>query len=177
VTAIASAENDISEVRSAIETANAYSFTQVPALLSTLAAKQQSNANHISALATAQMKAPENEYESELVRVIAHLSRANQFFLHANYGLAEDQLIAAQQILLNIEGRVDHWHKDQTLDLLTAIEGAMIDLPDHPTLANGKLDLAWQLALQGLQSPPSQDLAETPSPTPGVILTPTPTQN
>lgn len=176
-TAIASAENDINEVRTAIETANAYSFTQVPALLSTQAAKQQSNANHISALATAQMKDSGNEFDSELVLIVAHLSRANQFFLHANFGLVEDQLIAAQHILLEMAERPDHWQHVQTLELLNSIEGAMADLPDQPTLAKGKLDTAWQLALLGIQTPPHQDTSGTPSPTPEVILTPTPTQN
>jgi hypothetical protein len=176
-TAIASAEDTISEVRMAVETANAHSFTQVPALLATLTAQQQANTNHISALATAQMKYLNNGYESELARIIAHLSRANQYLLHANYGLAEDQLIAAQKIIIEMENVLDNSQLVQALELLSAIEGAISDLPEQPALATGKLDLAWQLALLGFLPSPNQYTTGTPSPTPGEGITPTPTQN
>jgi len=175
--AFASAEGKVDEVKAAVETANAYSLTQVPAQLATMAAKQQANENHISALATAQMKNLGNGFESELANIIALLSRANQFILHANYGLAEDQLVAAQQILVELDEGLDSWQRVQALELTSLIEGAIGDLPGQPILASGKLELAWQLALRGFQALPSQDLQGTPSPTPGESFIPTPTQN
>lgn len=174
---IASAGHKIDQLQAEIETVSDYSFTQVPALLATLTANQQAGEIHLSALATAQMEYLGNGFESEFVRIIALLSRANQFLLHDNYGLAEDQLAAAQQILLEMEEKLDDWQRVQALDLLNLLEGVMADLPNQPALASGKLELAWQLALLGFQALPVNNLKATPSPTQGESITPTPTPN
>jgi hypothetical protein len=175
--AFETAEQQADQVQAAVETVSAFSFTQIPMQLATLAAKQISNGNHISALATAQMGYFRNGFETELARIIAHLSRANQYLLHANYGLAEEQLISARQILGDIEEELDSWQRLQALELTSAIEGAITDLPDDPSLASAKLELAWQMAVLGFQALPNQEVERTPSPTPMESITPTPTQN
>lgn len=174
---IASAEYKIDQLQAEIETLTAYSFTQVPALLATLTANQQAGELQLSALATAQMEYLGTGFETEFERIIALLSRANQFLLHDNYGLAEDQLAAVQQILLEMEEKLDDSQRVQALDLLNLIEEVMTDLPNQPALASGKLELAWQLALLGFQDLPAKDLQITPSPTQGESITPTPTPN
>jgi len=174
---IASAEYKIDQLQAEIETLTAYSFTQVPALLATLSANQQAGELQLSALATAQMEYLGTGFETEFERIIALLSRANQFLLHDNYGLAEDQLAAVQQILLEMEEKLDDSQRVQALDLLNLIEEVMTDLPNQPALASGKLELAWQLALLGFQDLPAKDLQITPSPTQGESITPTPTPN
>ena len=62
----------------------------------------------------------------------------------------------------------------QALELLDLIEGAIRDLPDQPSLATVKLELAWQLTLGGFDTTPGQELEGTPSPTPTITPTPTP---
>lgn len=175
--AFETAEQQADQVQVAVETVSAFSFTQIPMQLATIAANQISNEDHISALATAQMGFFRNGFETELARVIAHLSRANQYLLHANYGLAEEQLISARQILGDIEEELDSWQRLQALELTSAIEGAITDLPDDPSLASAKLELAWQMAVLGFQALPNQEVERTPSPTPMESITPTPTQN
>lgn len=174
---ITSAEQNIDQLEAEIETISAYSFTQVPALLATLTANQQAFEINLSALATAQMEYLGTGFESEFLRIIVLLSRANQFLLHDNYGLAEDQLAAAQQILLEMEEKLDDWQRVQASDLLNLIESIRADLPGQPALASGKLEHAWQLALLGFQAPTINDLNGTPSPTQGESITPTPTPN
>ncbi len=170
--AFEAADRKIAEVQSALETVNSFSLTHVPGQLATLTANQLANENHISALATAQMGYFQDGYENELGKIIALLSKANQYLLHANYGYAEDQLIAAQQVLTSLDVNLNSWQRLQALEMASAIEGAIADLPDQPALASGKVELAWQLALLGFDT---QDLQETPSPTLLDSITPTPT--
>ncbi len=172
---LTSVEREIDRLESEIETVTAHSFTQVPALLATLSANQQASEIQLSALATAQMEYPDDGFESEFVIILALLSRANQFLLHDNYGLAEDQLAAAQQILLEMEEQLDDWQREQALELINMIEGVRTDLPGQPALASGKLELSWQLALLGFQAHPDTDLQGTSMPTQGESSTPTPT--
>lgn len=172
--AFEAADQKIAEIQSAIETVNSFSLTQVPNQLATLTANQLANENHLSALATAQMGYLQDGYEIELAKIIALLSKANQYLLHANYGFAEDQLIAAQGLLVSLEEHLNSWQRLQALEIASAIEGAIADLPDQPSLASGKVELAWQLALRGFHT---QDLQGTPSPTPKDSTTPTPTPN
>lgn len=172
--AIAAADEKIDQLEAAVETLTAFGFTQMPALISTLTADQQANQNHISILATAQMEYIRSGSVNELITLNALLSRANQYLLHDNYGLAEDQLIIAQQILqAMVEGQSGS-QMAQTLELLGLIEGALEDLPDQVSLASVKLDLAWQLTLGGFEKTPGQTLDGTPSPTLPITVTPTP---
>lgn len=171
---LASADFQVGDVQAAVETVNAYSLTQVPALLGTITANQQKNESHISALATAQMIYLGNGFENELMKILVLLSRSNQFLLHNNYGLAEEQLVAAQQILLDMEEDLNDWQHLQAFELLSALESAIANLPDQPAVASVQLELAWQLTIRGFQALPSQALQETPTPTPGGTSTPTP---
>ena len=171
---LTAARAELAEVKSTLRTLSAFSLTQVPALLETITADQLDNESHISALATAQMSDRGYEFESELMRIIALLSRANQYFLHDNYGLAEDQLLAAQQILVEIENSLYRGQREQALELISLIEEAAADLPGQPQTAGLKLELAWQLAIEGFKALPEQNDPGTP--TPMSEVTPTPTQ-
>jgi len=170
---LAAAREELDEVRSALSTLSAFSLTQVPALLETITIDQQANETHISALATAQMSYRGSEFESELLRIIALFSRANQYFLHDNYGLAEDQLLAAQQILVETEQSLANTQREQALELINLIEGVITDLPDQPETAGLKLELAWQLALESFEAQSSHNPPGTPPPTPEFTRTPT----
>jgi len=174
VSALRKAENELNQRISAVETINAYSLTQVPAQLGTLTARQAANESFISALATAQMDYRGNEFESQWMIVIVLLSRANQFLLHDNYGLAEDQLIAAQQLLQEMDQGLDSWQRTQVDELMLSVTGAINDLPDQPELANQKLALAWQITIQVLLTLPDAGQQGTVTPTPGITATPTP---
>lgn len=148
-----------------------YSATLLPALLSTVSAQQESTDRNLSALATAQMARSLDSREAALLKVLALLSRANQFLLHDNFGLAEDVLLSANDYLLEISGGASG--QDQLVtQLLDLVNGARDDLPAQPEVAAGKLELAWQLALLGLDDPVSGTV--TPSASPGPSLTPTP---
>ena len=151
-----------------------YSSTLLPSLLSTVSAQQESTNLNLSALATVQMDRSLYSREAELLKVLALLSRANQFLLHNNYGSAEDVLKAANDYLLKISG--GSTGQDPLVDeLLGLINGASGDLPNQPEIAAGKLDLAWQLVLVGLDEPAAG--TSTPTTAPDALLTATPTPN
>lgn len=174
---LSAAKQELDRLEEELENVAAFSFTQVPALLATLTADQQNSAIHLSALATAQMESLGEGFETELFRILSLLSRATQYLLHDNYGLAEDQLEAALQVLQEIEEDLDDRQRLQALDLLNLIEGAMADLPNQPALAGGKIELAWQVALLGFQGQDVNELQVTPSPTGEEPITPAPTPN
>jgi len=160
-----------------IDSLIAQSYTQIPALVATINANQQKSDQHIAALATAQMGYSQSRFEINLVRVMSLLSRANQFLLHDNYGLAEKDLVTAYDILLELDETQPGRQPNQLPELIRLIEEAADDLPARPSLAKGKVDLAWELIMLGLDSQTGAELQATPSPTIFEPNTPTPTPN
>ena len=171
---LTAAAEEIAELEMAVTSLIAQSYTQVPARIATLTAGQQNNADHLSALATAQMQYLLSRPEDDLLKINALLSRANQYLLHANYGLVEEQLLLAKQILLEMAEDQSDGELAHTMELIALIENSLEDLPEQPTLAAAKLELAWQLSLLGFELTSDQG---TPTPTPNGSGTATPTPN
>ncbi len=140
--------------------------TVYPQMLFNLEAKQASNDQNLSALATAQMRSSNLNGDLALIRILEQLSRANQFMLHSNFGLAEDTLKSARDDLLKLQNSSYEFQKDYLTPILDLIEGAIADLPSKPSLAEEKLELAWKLSLTGLPQLGQIDQSITWTPTP-----------
>jgi hypothetical protein len=156
---------------------NYLSATYLPSRLSTLEARQESTSRNLSALATAQMDDPLGREDIELLRILELLSRATQFLLHDNYGLARDQLITARDYSEQLEIGPSGLDSTLLIGLQSQIDEAIQDLPARPSIAGVKIELAWNLALEGIQTARFEGTFEPtsiqPTPTPGT-LTPTP---
>ncbi len=170
---------DIEYMQVAVNNNTYYGGTLYPAILATLSAEQTSNSMNLSALATAQMNSAGIFQEVELLRILDLLSQANQFILHNNYGLAENQLTIAQNKLKILEGNTSANQRVIILEMLNLIEQSSTDLPAQPSLAAEKLQLAWLLGINGFPKPASYDQSVTTTPTPNLTpsTTPTPTSN
>ena len=153
-----------------------YMATVYPQKLFDLEAKQASNDRNLSALATAQMGSSNIDGDLALIRILEQLSRANQFLLHSNFGLAEDTLKSAKDDLIKLQNSSYVFQKEYLVPILDLVEGAIADLPSKPSLAAEKLELAWKLGLTGLPQLGQIDQSITWTPTPYLPeFTPSPT--
>lgn len=165
-------ENSLDALENRADQNTYFSATLIPSLLSTAAARQELTDRNLSALATAQMGLVLDSQEAALLKVLAMLSRANQFLLHDDFGSAREALTAASDYLLEISGGTAS-QDQQIAELLDVVQGASAVLPGQPGIAASKLELAWQMTLEGLDDPG----AATPAPDSPPSLTPTPTPN
>ena len=160
---------------------NTYMATVYPQRLLEIEEKQSNNSRFIEAIATAQMRAAGIDEDLALIRILDLFSRANQFILHANYGLAEESLISAKEELGVLFKTAPDFQQEYIQTILNHVEDAINDLPSKPALAADKLELAWQLGINGLPKPANLqgNLTQTPTPTltpypPQITPTPTP---
>jgi hypothetical protein len=143
--------------------------------LATLDAKQVSTDRNLSALATAQMSYAGSQLKFDLLLIIDRFSRANQHILHTNYGLAKSELLSAQADLEAMLLEAYGYQQAVLNELLELVGQIIADLPNNPLLAENKLELAWQLAIQGFPEISSGGtFTPTPFQTPSITNTPTP---
>ncbi len=156
---------------------SSHTITVYPQMLATLTAKQDANARHIDALATAQFNSAGFRQEIELLRILELLSRANQSLLHSNFGLAEETLKATKIELTKLREDLPDFQREVITNMLDLVDQVVVDLPAKPALAAEKLELAWQLGISGLPQFDGEGNNGTKTPTPYIqpSLTSTPT--
>ena len=154
-----------------------HTITVYPQMLATLSAKQAANSLHIDILATAQFNSSSINNDLDLLRILELLSRANQYLLHSNFGLAEEALMTAKLDLLNLQESLPGFQQEVISNMLNLVDQVIVDLPAKPALAAEKLELAWQLGINGLPQLDGEGNARTMTPTPSIqeTLTSTPT--
>lgn len=127
---------------------------------------------NLSALATAQMRSTDFQQRISLLKILDLLTLANQYLLHNNFGQAENQLLLVKIELEALFIQSPAFYQSYILDLLSLVDQAVQDLPDNSYLAEGEIQLARQMALQGF---PELEITGTITATPYVIPTFTPT--
>jgi septal ring factor EnvC (AmiA/AmiB activator) len=152
--------------------------TEVNTLSRTLAGNQ-SDIEDLRARLDAREPAQILRQELELLKVMELITRVRVSIGDQNYGLAEDDLEAAQELLLTL-GLDLPTEQAAYLETIAARLGqAAENLIRAPSLVNQDLEVAWQFLLQGLpqetqdeatQSTPTAEAggeqAATPTPTP-----------
>ena len=155
-----------------------HTITVYPQILATLSAKQVANSLHLDALATAQFNSSSINHDLDLLRILELLSRANQYLLHSNFGLAEETLMTAKLDLLNLQESLPGFQQEVISNMLNLVDQVIVDLPAKPALAAEKLELAWQLGINGLPQLDGEGnnatLTSTPYIQPSLTSTPTP---
>jgi len=152
-----------------------YTITVYPQMMATLSAKQISNSRNLDALATAQFNSSSINHDLDLLRILELLSRANQFLLHSNFGQAEEALLAARLDLLNLQESLPYYQRELISNILNLVDQVIADLPAKPALAAEKLELAWQLGINGLPQLDGEGYSGTITPTPYIQISPTST--
>jgi hypothetical protein len=140
--------------------------------IATLDAKLGSTNRNLSALATAQMRSGYFQQGLSLLKILDILTLANQYLLHANFGQAENQLILAKTELETLYIQTPAYQQTFIHDILSLVNNTIEDLPEDYSLAEDKIQLAMQMALQGF---PELDSSVTLTATPYITPTLTPT--
>ena len=170
-------DQDIVSVQEAFDY-RGHTITVYPLMLATLSAKQAANSLHIDALATSQFNSLGIIQDLDLLRILELLSRANQYLLHSNFGLAEETLGTAKLALLNLQESLPGFQQEVISNMLNLVDQVIVDLPAKPALAADKLELAWQLGINGLPqlggNGNTGTMTLTPYIQPSLTSTPTP---
>ena len=73
------------------------------------------------------------------------MSRARLFMFQANYGLAEQDLVAARETLVRLDGSEQEGNRLQLV--VERLDRAIENVSEFPVVATNDLDIAWQLLL------------------------------
>lgn len=152
-----------------------YTITVYPQMMATLSAKQIANSRNLTALATAQFNSSSINQDLDLLRILELLSRANQFLLHSNFGQAEEALLTAKLGLMDLQENLPDFQREVISNILNLVDQVIADLPAKPALAAEKLELAWQLGINGLPRLDEEGFSGTTTPTPYIQISPTST--
>jgi hypothetical protein len=107
--------------------------------------------------------------EIELLKILDLFSRANQNLLHANYGLAEEEMLTARDKLVVLADQAPEGLEGFISEMVEIVEEIITELPLQPDLASERLQVAWQLGVQGFPAfigTPTPFFTPTPSATP-----------
>ncbi len=128
------------------------------------------------ALAFADAENPINTLrrELQLVKAMELITRSRLFLSERNLGLLEQDLLAARELLLGLQGDVLDYQEDALTAVIERLDLALGNLPDELDLAENDLEVAWQLLVDGLPSAPPEQLEAAGTPTATPELTPAP---
>jgi uncharacterized coiled-coil protein SlyX len=112
-----------------------------------------------------------------LVKSMELLSRARLFMYQSNFGLAEQDVQSAHELLAMIRPDAPESLTDELDAVLLRLDLVLSNLPNFPVTASNDLDVAWQLLLGKV--PTSQPTITTPTltpmptPSPSITIQPT----
>jgi len=99
----------------------------------------------------------------KLLRAMELLSRARLFLYQSNFGLAEQDIQAAREILAAVQPSAPLPLGSELSEIVERLDMCLSRLPDFPVPASDDLDIAWQILLQVTPRPAVP--TETPTPT------------
>jgi uncharacterized phage infection (PIP) family protein YhgE len=150
--------------------------TEIEARTESLAALEriQSEIQEQNEVASAEL-----ERQVDLLKSMELLSRARLFMYQSNFGLAEQDVQIARDVLATVQRDAPEMLAEDLETVLLHLDLALSNLPNFPVAASDDLDIAWQILLTG-QAPTPTSVAGTPTPagtlsaTPNTTVTATP---
>ena len=121
----------------------------------------------------------ELERQVNLLKSMELLSRARLFMYQSNFGLAEQDILIARNVLAAVQRDAPEELAEDLDTILLHLDFALSNLPNFPVAASDDLDIAWQVLLTG-SAPTPTGAAGTPAPigtisaTPNTTVTATP---
>jgi predicted RNase H-like nuclease (RuvC/YqgF family) len=121
----------------------------------------------------------ELERQVDLLKSMELLSRARLFMYQSNFGLAEQDVQIARDVLATVQEDAPEALAEDLEMVLLHLDLALSNLPNFPVAASDDLDIAWQILLTGSAPTPTgaaatPTLAGTISATPNTTVTSTP---
>ncbi|MEA2007614.1 MAG: hypothetical protein U9O54_00680, partial [Chloroflexota bacterium] len=134
--------------------------------IATIEAQQAQIQDDVEDLGTEQIPVEALQNELTLVKVMELLTRAQQSLLHSNFGLAQNDLQAAQELLYGLQIEATDAQMAHIDQVIQHLETASDQLPNYPNLASNELEIAWQILVSG-EIETDEDVPQaTPTPTP-----------
>jgi hypothetical protein len=121
----------------------------------------------------------ELERQVNLLKSMELLSRARLFMYQSNFGLAEQDIQIARNVLAAVQRDAPEELAEDLDTVLLHLDFALSNLPNFPVAASDDLDIAWQILLTG-SAPTATSAAATAAPagtltaTPNSTISPTP---
>jgi TolA-binding protein len=121
----------------------------------------------------------ELERQVDLLKSMELLSRARLFMYQSNFGLAEQDVQIARDVLATVQEAAPESLAEDLEMVVLHLDLALSNLPNFPVAASDDLDIAWQILLTG-SAPTPTGAAGTPTPagtlsaTPNTTVTSTP---
>jgi hypothetical protein len=121
----------------------------------------------------------ELERQVNLLKSMELLSRARLFMYQSNFGLAEQDVQIARNVLATVQRDAPEELAEDLETVLLHLDLALSSLPNFPVAASDDLDIGWQILLTGSAPTPTAaagtpTAAGTLSATPNTTATPTP---
>lgn len=150
--------------------------TEIAARTESLAALEriQSEIQEENEVASAEL-----DRQVDLLKSMELLSRARLFMYQSNFGLAEQDVQIARDLLAAVQSDAPDLLAENLEIVLLHLDLALSNLPNFPVAASDDLDIAWQILLTG-SAPTPTSVAGTPTPastlsaTPNTTVTATP---
>jgi hypothetical protein len=120
----------------------------------------------------------ELQREISIMKSMELLSRARLYMYQSNFGLAEQDIKIARDLLVDVRRDMEETLADDMDAVILRLDMVLSNLPNFPVAASDDLDIGWQILLAGLPQPTATVGATampvgTPSTTPEATLTPT----
>lgn len=148
-------------------------LTEQSEQFSSLSTQSARNQNLLSYLATQQIPRSALDHDRQMSVVRELMLRAAMSLQHQNYGLVEEDLSQAVELLEDLQESLVPHQAAYTQELTGLLVSALEALDESPELAGDALDLAWRRSTAGL--PPNPVTGRpTFTPTPPPTSTPTP---
>jgi len=166
---------------------NAQSVTDLDERASQLEINVTAHSKSLAALETmqSQLQAQDEAVSVELQRQIdlvksrELLSRARLYMYQSNFGLAEQDVKLAYNLLVDVQPNVGEPLADDLDAVISRLDLVLANLPSFPVAASDDLDIAWQILVTGLPEASASAtvtpvIESTPSVTPEATFPPTP---
>ncbi len=107
--------------------------------------------------------------EIQILKAVSLLNRSRLYLLQRNFGLAQDEVLLAREILIQLRKEIQPPARKMMLtSWIERIDLALENLPDNPVPAADDLEMVWQQMIKGVPARPYV------TPTPTAFITPTP---
>ncbi len=113
----------------------------------------------------------ELQREIEVLKAMELLSRARLFMYQSNFGLAQQDIKIARDVLSEVQPDAPDARAEELDIVILRLDMTLSNLPDFPVAASDDLDIAWQILLSGLpQVTPTLSETLTPASTQSITL-------
>jgi len=174
---MAELQGQVSALETAIET-HTKSLKQLESMQTSLDALTATSNEHQTLLVGENSALASLQRQVTMSRTIELLSRARLYLSQSNFGLAKQDVQAAQDLLVALQAEIPAEKLPALQSVIARLNLALGNLPAFPVVAVDDVDIAWQLLVNDLpeqsqETSTLEPVAETP--TPAVDVTPTAT--